>query len=73
MSELDYLNEPQCMKHGARWRARFQQLMNILRDKFTKQYFHKVGEAICTCGPDDDIFRFLPEKIQEKRIRKSKG
>ncbi|XP_063439351.1 uncharacterized protein LOC134720782 [Mytilus trossulus] len=72
MSELDYLNEPQCMKHGARWRARFQQLMNILRAKFTKQYFHKVGEAICTCGPDDDIFRFLPEKIQEKRIRKSK-
>lgn len=73
MSELDYLNEPQCLKHGYRWHARFQQLMNLLRNKFTKQQFYSIGNAICTCDPEDrETFTCIPLRVQEKLKNKRK-
>lgn len=75
MSDLDDFDEPQCLKHGFRWHTRFQQLLNILRPKLTKQNFYKIANAVCTCVADqnDVNFRALPERRQNQLKKKPKG
>ena len=67
----DYMDvlEPQCFKHGHSWHSRFQQLMNLLREKFTKENVYRIGDAICTCDPED---RVLPSRVLEKIKRRPK-
>lgn len=69
MSDFMDLDAPQCFKHGHNWHSRFQQLMNLLRDKFTKENIYRIGNAICTCDAED---RFLPSRILEKIKRRPK-
>jgi hypothetical protein len=70
MSDYMDLSAPQCFKHGHSWHSRFQQLMNLLREKVTKKNVHRIGDAICTCDPED---RFLPSRVLEKIKRRPEG
>ena len=44
--------------------------MNLLREKVTKKNVHRIGDAICTCDPED---RFLPSRVLEKIKRRPEG